>query len=205
MSEKPVFPLRCILQPALLLAYISVFSVPTAFALLPEELAGVLMGTGLITSSVARFRAINEMKTERARIGLDQPLLGSRKRKEYIISSTVLVFAVTALVVELLFVKAEYGGAVVLAASLMGTSPSKHYFQAGILGILLSAGLVYSDYWPCVDGYIAALTSGYMFQVVALDCLSLWDHVHQSPLGFNLSSMALVTLFVAATTLEIVS
>ena len=199
------FPLQCILQPALLLAHLSVFAVPAAFSSLPEEITGVLIGLSLIITTLVRFRTICDLKRDRAQSGLQASLLGVPKRLEYTVSATLLMFVIGLTTVQLAVAKRELGGAAVIATCIVGMNMTRKNVVSVLAGIMVAGSLTIFGLWEYIDGYLAACISGFLFQVVAFDCLSLWDHVHQSPLGFNLSALALVTLFVAAATLDLAS
>ena len=195
------FPLVCVLQPAMILAYVSTTSIPYAFQMLSETVAGTLLGVSSVLFALIRFYQFAATSTS----DLDRPLLKSETRQGYVVHDLELslsVFSVTTLIV-FAAMQGRISDMVILSIVLSTCFATKRpLFPAAaggiVVGIVMHLVNIFRDY----SGEIHAISSGILFQIVASQCLPLWDFASQSKMGFRISSFALVSLYIAASSLQ---
>lgn len=200
------FPLTCVVQPAFLLAYVSTYALPEAFNLLPELQAGTIVGMTMVLTALVRFWVTSTQKKPVA--PLSQSLLPQQhEHYTYNISpiESGLLQLTLAFVLLLCVRERDLLCSIIVSVPLLialATKGGKYYVLAG-------SGLacIYSMFTDpaAFDGIFAAITSGVIFQSVASQCLPLWDYAHQTRLGFKISSVALLTMYIAVSTLKLVA
>jgi hypothetical protein len=194
------FPLTCVIQPAFLLGYVSTCAVPFIFERI--EFAGVYVGMSMVLVALVRFSTMAR-KTEP--VGLEQPLLPSHP--VYLIGSLesgISCFTQSMLLMAALF-NTELVPIFLLVPSVLVSISYRSSWRYMLAGLGAACILWFSGLWPEWAAEITASSTGVLFQSLASQCLPLWDYAHQTRLGFKLSSIALLSLYIAASSLKLVT
>jgi hypothetical protein len=93
---------------------------------------------------------------------------------------------------------------VLLLSSFIATQVSGLTLMPLIFGICVGTITYLIGFTEVYLGELYAVSSGILFQSVASQCLPLWDFSPQSKIGFRLSSIALVSLYMAACSIAVV-
>lgn len=198
------FPLVCVVQPAVLLAFISTSAIPSSFRSLPGTVAGLFVGSAMVSTALVRFASIhfNQQQMNDPR---STPLLGPRRTATYTISRVEkhLFIGTMAFLLFNNFINEQFTDTAMLAIALLCSQSGTQWMAPVLSGFVVGALAYLSGTSATYCCEIAAVTTGILFQSLASQCLPLWDFAGQSKLGFNISSLALVTLFISASTLQL--
>lgn len=211
MTTDSIFPYKGVLQPALTLAYLSTYSVPAAFIILPSEIAGVLVGLSTIICALVGFRDRHIRLTEVSNASLVKPLLGSSREhvhRHYNLLPGLYVFVIFFSFLNSVCEK-DLTSSLILGLNIFAVSPEmRNIRSSGIIicsVILLVSGFRGMNLWNPVEGYVLAVLSGVLFHSISTLSLPVWDWAHHSKMGFTLSAAAILALFVGVSTLELVT
>lgn len=196
-----IFPLRAVLQPALTLAYLVSYSVPRAFSK-GDFLAGVVMGFSMILTCLIHFRCGGGGGAS----SLATPLLGAGVRActhEHKGCSWIfmlaIIFELTVAVSDL-----NFSNCLILSMNLYAVLLDDIYIQKWQLLGYICAGVslpILIRKVSLTETFVAIL-GGILFGSVATYSLPLWDHGKSTKIGFSLSAISVLTLYLGASTLS---
>ena len=206
-TSKVAFPFRGILQPALTLAYLSTYAVPVSFVLLPSELAGFLIGLSTIVFTLIGFRLKRNIQAPND--PLTVPLMGppaaasgSIRYNESLLQGSIIFLFINSIIEGDLASSLTMGINIYAVVSDVG---SRHLLSSAVTAVGSSLILRGTGCWNSIEGVVIAISAGVLFHSLASYSLPIWDTAHQSKFGFNLSSAAVLTLFIGLSTLELIS
>lgn len=213
-----IFPLRAVLQPALMCAYIASFTIPLAYRELPREIAGVLTGLSMILTSLVHYRCRRPIKQSqqptRSRVHelLHEPLIESHESRsvyKHEECSWIIMLAIAFEIGNAIF-DANFAAILMLIMAVYAilldeiNLSTRSIIGYTFFGMSLAIGLRYVTSNIALRAASAALVSGTLFGSVASYSLPLWDSGQSTKIGFTLSSISVITLFMGASTLELI-
>lgn len=199
------FPVSCVVQPAFLLAYISNYSIPDAFNLLSELQAGTIVGMTMVITALVRFR-LASTRNEQSNTLSHALLPNMHEHFVYKISKFEIgIMELTLAFVLLMSIRdRDLLRSLILAVPLLITVFTKGGKYYVLVGLCAACVVCITTQTAIFDGIFAAVASGVIFQSWSSQCLPLWDYAHQTRLGFKISSVALLTMYIAVSTLKLV-
>ena len=84
-------------------------------------------------------------------------------------------------------------------------APASRAFEGVIFAVCLRSFLWLCGAWEAIEGYSLAILSGVLLHSVATFSLPAWDSAHQTSFGFTLSAIAVLSLFVGMSLLELIN
>lgn len=211
MTTDSIFSYRGVVQFALTLAYLSTYSVPTAFIILPSEIAGALVGLSTIFCALVGFRDPHIRMTGVSNASLVQPLMGSSREHfqgQYNVPTDWYVFVMIFLFLNSVCEK-DLTSSLILGLNIFAVSREMRSIRSSVMivcfVILLVLGVRRMNLWNPVEGYVLAVLSGVLFQCISTLSLPVLDWAHNNKMGFTLSAAAILALFVGVSTLELVT
>jgi hypothetical protein len=200
------FPLSCVVQPAFLLAYLSTYSIPDAFNLLPELQAGTIVGMTMVITALVRFRIASTQNEPSST--LSQVLLPN-VHEHFVYKISPIEIGLMELTLAFVFLMSirdrDSLRSLVLAVPLLITLSTKGGKYYVLVGLFAACVICITTQTAAFDGIFAAVASGVIFQSVSSQCFPLWDYAHQTRLGFKISSVALLSMYIAISTLKLVA
>lgn len=158
--------------------------------------------------ALLRFNLVSKAQRKNfSSTDLNQPFIPpSHHVHEYIIHSAeryFLVFTISFLIL-LATIQFRITDLIFLISSFILAEVSHFTVKPAIGGFLAGAIAYFTGVSAVFPGEIYALSSGILFQSIASQCLPLWDLAGQTKIGFRISSIALVSLYIAACSIAIV-
>ena len=199
------FPLVCVVQPAVFMAYISTSAIPDSFRDLSGFFAGFLVGAAMVLTALFRFYCLHSKESRTS--DLSAPLIPQPSLSGYTITSPErwLFTGTVAFLATINIFNKQMTDSVLLALALFCSQARSRKAIPIISGSFLALITYFTGASITYSCEIAAVTTGIIFQSLASQCLPLWDFAGQRKLGFNISSLALVALYISASTLQLVT
>ena len=205
------------MQPALTLAYLATYALPFSFRNLSSDVAGILIGLSLTITSLIHFRCrrklVPTVPSSESHRRLHEPLIAlheSRVTYQHDGCGWIVLFAVSFGLADAV-TERELSSILILGMNVYAVLFDVTGLSVKeMLGIVFAAcvirvALQRTGVWFMSPAHAIAIMSGILFGSVASYSLPLWDSKQPSSIGFCLSSAALLTLFIGASTIELIS